>query len=249
MTVKFVLLSVGRSGTSHIIAMLRQTKGVFAQGEIFHEDVPTHISPDVVRAVDISLRDRDPRAFVDAVLGYAPGDATAVGFKMWWNHNPDACRYVLEDESVRKIIVERSNRLAWFASNEKALATTIWNMPADKGLDQKYRDARPPFSAQRFADFAAWADGIFQSYRRLSRGPVLECSYQDILDGLAYRKCTAFLDLEASVEEPQGYLKLNGSDIVARFAESDRDAIVADLARIGRPEWASERARTAGSAL
>src|SRR4051794_16243446 len=109
---RFVILSTARSGTSHIGSMLRKTQGVFMHGEIFHRDVSSHVREEYRNARDVTLRERSAAAYVEDILNFVPADEAHVGFKHFRGESLEACRYVLRQAEVRKIILERKNRLA-----------------------------------------------------------------------------------------------------------------------------------------
>ena len=163
---------------------------------------------------------------------------------MWWNYSPEACEHILSSENIFKIIVDRPNRLASFASRMKAEATKIWNLPASDEVDDGYVDRKiAGFSPVEFLNYVRTTDSIFAKYRERARGPVLEISYEEILSGDAYQKCVAFLGVTAGHNEPKGYTKLNPSSILSRFVHADAPIVLDVLDEIGHPEWVFEGER------
>lgn len=238
---KFAILSTARSGTSHLSSMLKKTPGAYVHGEIFGNKPKMHIRDEYSAAHDVTLKDREPIAFVESILAYAPPGKTHVGFKMWRSQSPEACAHVLADTLVRKIILERENRLGGFSSAVKAKQTGIWNRDVGRTIRETYTDTKiDGFKPAVFKRFVAGKDEIFRYYTQASRGPTLRVTYHEIISDTAYETCLDFLGLPAPGEQPPGKRQLNSSDLLSRYREEDRPAIVATLDELGHPEWTIE---------
>ncbi|WP_071675558.1 sulfotransferase [Nioella nitratireducens] len=235
--VRFVILSAARSGTSLLADTLDSHPQIVCHGEIFHPDPEWHIRGDMAgwskedkRALS---KDRDnllDRAFTQ------PG-AKAVGFKMWQNQAPDISDRLLADESVRKIIFERRNKLSQFSSTALAVQTGVWNI----GLDG---NTRPPkvaplaFDDAAFHEFLSYQNDVFSHYRATARGPVLDMAFQGLLqDG--FGGLQTFLGVKVAPLQAQKR-RLHGTDILARFRPEDHDRIRAVLDGLGQADWISE---------
>jgi hypothetical protein len=236
---KFVLMGAARSGSSHLMLMFRNTPRVHMHGEVFHPNPQWAIWGDFIKDRGLAWRDEDPVGFVSQLLEFAPPGTLAVGCKMWRRPHENASRHLLADETVHKIFLERENRLAIYTSTQLARQSGVWNASA-RALVKA--DHVPKFDPPAFDKSVKFYDNLFRFYRRHARGPVLNITYADVLRGIAYERCITFLALPKGEEQPQGMAKLRPSDIVSRFAESERPAVVEHLARIGRPEWATETA-------
>lgn len=233
----FVLLSVARSGTSLVIETLNTHPDILAHGEVFHEDVATHIRPEFRDRHDVTLRERDPVAFVDAVLAYAPG-RRAVGFKLWHPQSPDACDHLLARTDVLKIILERKNRLAHFTSGHFARTTGIWNLRPATGPVAGISVPPMRFGPGGFRKFNAFHDAIFAHYRSRVRGPAIEMTYVQAAR-LEFGPLLDALGLEPRPLAAQ-MRRLHSPDILSRYAPEDHAAIREELTRTGRMEWLTE---------
>lgn len=239
--VKFAILSSARSGTSHLSDTLANTDGIFCHGEIFHADITWHIKDEYKAERDVSLRDRDPIAFVEDVYSFCPPGNTHVGFKIWRSQAPQACDRILQDASVRKIILERENRLAAYASGAKAETSGIWNIVEGRKPNAAYA-ARSieKFNSVSFLDFVKAQNDLFRHYSGNTKGPAIRVTYEDVVDNSAYETCLRFLGLAMPEERPRGKTKLNSSDILSRFAESEKAKVVETVTAAGHPEWLVE---------
>ncbi len=234
---KFVLLSAARSGSSLVVETLNSHPSVIAHGEIFHEDLDTHIRPEFRETHDLSLRERDPVGFVDAILGF-PAGRSAVGFKIWEPQSRLACDYILAAPDIVKIILERENCLAHYTSIALAQQTGVWNVRNDFNTDIKIPAGPLRFSVREFHDFIAYHKRIFDYYRKSASGPVIELSYVEAARLEFSRIFGALsispLDLQART------LRLHTADTLSRFAVEDHQAIRDELAQMGRSAWVSE---------
>ncbi len=239
--VKFVILSSARSGTSHLSVTLANTESIFCHGEIFHAKILWHIKDEYKTERDVSLRDRDPIAFVDDIYSFCPPGNTHVGFKMWRSQAPQACDHILQDVSVRKIILERENRLAAYSSGAKAETSGIWNIGEGRTPKAAYAAQRiERFNAANFLNFVKTQNDLFRYYSRNTKGPAIRVTYDDVVDNSAYETCLRFLGLAMPDERPPGKAKLNSSDILSRFAEPERAKVVQAVTEAGHPEWLVE---------
>lgn len=234
---KFVLLSAARSGTSLCIETWKSHPQILAQGEIFHPEIHAHLSREFLVGHDLSLRDNDPIAFADQVLNFSMG-RKAVGFKMWKNQSPVVCDYLMRDESVIKIILERSNLLAHYSSNLLAEKTGLWNINHGTGRLAVEENNKLPFSVQDFKDFIEYYKRLFDDYRSSSRGAVIELSYVQCAR-LDFSKIYTALNVQHIEIEPK-MVKLYSNDILSRFQAESRPLIEDELDRMGRSEWIEE---------
>ncbi|MBA3516527.1 MAG: hypothetical protein H0T75_02510 [Rhizobiales bacterium] len=239
--VKFVILSSARSGTSHLSVTLANTQSIYCHGEIFHADITWHIKEEYKAERDVGLRDRDPIAYVEDIYSFCPPGNTHVGFKLWRSQAPEACDSILRDASVRKIILERENRLAAYSSGAKAQTSGIWNLVEGRKPNAAYA-ARSieTFNAAGFLNFVKTQDDLFRYYSRNANGPAIRVTYNDVVDNSAYETSLRFLGLAMPDERPRGKTKLNSSDILSRFAESERAKVVKTVTEAGHPEWLAE---------
>lgn len=234
---RFVILSEARSGTSLLTETLNSHPEITCHGEVFHPDPAWHFRGTMAEwSNDSLLKLRAEKAtFLDRVFDQ-PG-ATAVGFKMWRVQEPDECARLLADGSVSKIILERRNKLSQYSSMLLAHQTGIWNLSANSG-GKKLESAPLVFNARAFRKFIAYQTETFDYYRSQATGPTLNISFsslvQDGFDGVQ-----DFLGVQRQPLDPQKR-RLHGTDILARFQQSDHAAIRAELNSLGQPGWVTE---------
>lgn len=237
--IPFVILSVARSGTSLLASTLRQHRDIYCHGEIFHEKTNVHIQPELLERIDMRLRESDPLRFVQEVLAFSPG-RRIVGFKMWRSQHRDVCDHILSDPTIKKIVLERENRLASFSSVKLARQTGTWNVPGEANPARlaKIRKEKVDFDKDEFLKYKRRTDHMFNLYRNKSRGSVAYISYLDLAKG-HFDEVLSFLGAEIIDLKPQKR-RLHSSDIVSRFRAEYHEAILKTLEEIDRVRWRNE---------
>jgi hypothetical protein len=113
---RFVVLCLGRTGSTHLQSMLDFHSQARCHAEIFGDGKPPTFA---------TSGEGDPRAFLDRMLA-GNGGERAVGFKLPINSirlTPEAARLVRDDPTIATIRLSRRNRLAQLVSRQ-LLATT-----------------------------------------------------------------------------------------------------------------------------
>ncbi|MEU6152205.1 hypothetical protein ABZ816_19630 [Actinosynnema sp. NPDC047251] len=237
--VKFVVLSLARSGTTHLMSLLNRSPGVLMHDEIFHPEHWDRIVGDSAELRAIRPRSLRAVAVANTVLSECPPGRTHIGFKMWREQSAAVCQQVLQDPEVHKIILERENKLASYSSLSKANITDVWNVTERESLDAGYAKREiERFDPAAFRDHVKRRTSIFRYYRETARGPVVNLTYQGLVGGTDHARCLEFLGVAPPRDQPAEFRRLNSADILDRFAESERDRVLAALAEVGHPEWA-----------
>ncbi len=158
---------------------------------------------------------------------------------MWYSQARETADALLADESVWKIVLERSNRLAGYSSDRLAKVTRVYHVRKAEELDS-YRQANPllTFDREDFLGNVRRRDRLHGIYRRRAAGPVFQMTYGELSVGI-FPRLFEFLGLPDHPVEMR-HRKLNASDILARFRPEDHDAIRATLDELGHPEWVQE---------
>jgi len=239
-TVKFVVFSQARSGTSLLVETLNNHCDIYCHGEIFHEVTEWHIRREYIAAHGLPNRQSSQTEFCYSVLSFTNGKA-AVGFKMWLNQAPEAGLALLGDKNIKKVILDRENRLAQFSSIILAKETGLWNLTIPK--DGKLRTVgKPPtigFSTPAFKKFVEYQNNMFGTYESAARGEILRLKYVDVAR-LEFDKIYSFLEVDCVTPEPAKQ-KLYSSDILSRFHPSHESEILDVLLAIDKPEWVFEK--------
>ena len=130
----FVIVGATRTGSSHLASYLNRHPEICCHGEAFN---PRRVHVRYGKAkVDAAgkqrleselkeLRTKDPPAFLERLFRFAPRCRHA-GFKIFEGHHRDVLEAMLENDSIRKVVLFRANALARFASNLAAKETQTW---------------------------------------------------------------------------------------------------------------------------
>jgi hypothetical protein len=237
--VKFVILSLSRTGSNHLTSVFNQSDAIFVHDEIFHESIWKTMSEESEELRDIRPRFVRAIVYADAVLSDCPPGKTHVGFKMRRDQAPEACHHLLQDPDVHKIILDRANLLATYSSLSKANATDVWHLAEEDESAKEYAEQLiEDFDAQDFFDHVKLRRKTFKYYRENSRGPTLDISYAGFVAGADHARSMEFLGLPLPPSQASVYRQLNSSDILSRFAEPARDEVMAAITELGHPEWA-----------
>lgn len=235
---KFVLLSSARSGTTAVMTSLRAHPDVFNHHAIFSKNLSGMLHTRFKKSHDMGVLGADPDALLDAVLAFTPRQP-CVGFKMWYRQNPAICGRILADPSIKKIILERKNKLALASSRQLARASGTWHIREDNqsGKSGKVK-ALAPFDAAFFKRVARQEKEMFAMYRDQARGDVFDMAYTQLGDD-CIAQLYAFLGLAPhTIELPNR--KLHSSDTLSRFEPDARVRILRALEAMGHPEWVTE---------
>jgi len=118
--VRFVILCLGRSGSSHLQSMLDSHHSIRCFGEIFSDRAPAN-GPGFIHSGY-----RDPAAYLEHL--FRESDCQAVGFKLPPNSikaRPRSAELVDEDLEMRVIRLSRGNLLAQLVSRSLQRATRV----------------------------------------------------------------------------------------------------------------------------
>ncbi|NNU80044.1 hypothetical protein HMH01_06285 [Halovulum dunhuangense] len=238
--VLFAVMAMPRTGSSLLNGMFRAHPDAYVHGELFNpRGIENHIREEFRAQADMRLRETDPIAFVRAAFAFAPNGERVRGFKHFHSQSVPVSDWLLASGEVRKIILDRENRLAMYASSRLAKDTGVWNMGAHAPERRlaALRQTRTGFNPQAFRRFVARMDAIYARYAA-AKGPVTRITYAQAALGET-AAVHEFLGLEP-LDLPPPKAKLHGSDIIGRFHEADRPAIEAVLSDMGREDWATE---------
>ncbi len=114
---RFVILCLGRTGSTHLQSMLDFHSQARCHAEIFGQGKPPTFA---------ASEDADPKRFLDRML--TATDQRAIGFKLPLESirlTPDAGRLVREDTAMAAIRLSRGNRLAQIVSRQMLTATGV----------------------------------------------------------------------------------------------------------------------------
>jgi LPS sulfotransferase NodH len=128
--VRFVIVAARRTGSNLLCTLLDSHSEILCHHELFN---PRGIFQALDRRREgfdlgtIAERDEDPRAFLDRVWREARGHP-CVGFKMTHGQAEETLQHVLDDRSVRKIVLHRRNRVKTWVSERLAERLDQWEV-------------------------------------------------------------------------------------------------------------------------
>lgn len=233
---KFIVISNARSGTSLLTETLNSHPEIVCHGEIFHPDLTWHLKGDLA---NLSIEEKntlrlDHQEYIKRVFNQK--SAKSVGAKMWQVQNPDFCEQVLQDKEFYKIIYERENKLAQFASGMLARQTGIWNLPSGEKISSKVPSL--DFSKDAFKKFLTFQSETFEFYNSRASGNVIKIFYHEIAtDG--FSKVFEFLGVSAIDLKPARE-KLHSSAILSRFKSESHPLIQEVLRDMNCEHWRYE---------
>jgi len=118
--VRFVILCLGRTGSSHLQSLLDSHPSIRCFGELFSDAAPPQ-SPAFVNSPG-----EDPAAYLEDTFGAC--EVPVVGFKLPMNSIkalPASARIVAEDPAIRVIRLSRANLLAQLVSRRLQRTTKV----------------------------------------------------------------------------------------------------------------------------
>jgi len=231
---RFVVICAPRTGSSHLVSLLSGHPDMFVNGNVFDSRKlkrlyafwpPEDLTPAVKKELT-DLRSRDADAFLERIFSTDYGRSN-VGFKIFDGENDEILNKLIEDSSIRKIVLYRSNVLANFSSSLVAAKVGMWGQ-------KEGRSAPPPpkvkFDAERFVRFHDEYTGFFRKViERLNAANQIFyfLDYEKINEPYLLRSLIAFIgaDPEKEVRHENQYKRLvkqNSSDILSRFSNANK---------------------------
>lgn len=224
--VRFVILTEARSGSSLLVSMLRAHPNVVCHGEAFHKRNVAVLPP--LDQTTPAVRDADPDAFAERLFasGDAQPDCRAVGFKLFYYHNPGLLYRLMRGRQVRFILLRRDDRLAQYASRQISLRSRRWQLTAN-GQEGENRRPSPKIRYRLFGHLAHLVFTV-TCYRislwllRRQSVPVLVVPFETFTEALPdwSGRIQRFLDLP-EIETPPGTERQNPKDVFSRFENPD----------------------------
>lgn len=234
----FVLFSSPRSGTTTLIKGLSMHPDCFCHREIFLRDNAVHKKFRESNNLD-ELR-KDPINFVNTILNYSE-NKRSVGFKMWCYQNEIACNYLLKNPIVKKIILERENRLASYSSGLIRKQTGIANATNEEKKNLSLNSTlKLEFLLDDFINYLNNKNQLFNYYSSNVEGPCLYIKYSELnsqktLDGIA-----SFLGIDVNTPITLPLIKINDYKIIDRFDDKYKSEIINFLEKIDKNDWIEE---------
>ncbi|HEX3429316.1 MAG TPA: hypothetical protein VHT03_00390 [Rhizomicrobium sp.] len=216
---RFVIIAAPRTGSTHLTSLLNEQKDIACHGEIFHPKKVFVRWPREQKSQDImeklmQLRERSAQEFLDYICANS-GAYRHVGFKIFSGHNDRFLETLISDDSIRKIVLWRSNLLASYSSSLIARGT-FGRKPSKPPEPRQVR-----FDAARFVAYGERHCAFYRSmFERLNAANQVffTVHYEQINDPWLFASLVSFIggNPENLVARSRRE-KLNTSAILSRF--------------------------------
>ena len=239
----FIIVAAARTGSTHLSTYLSRHPEICCHGKSFHPH-RVHVrhgrggadpeGKELLEKELEALRADDPHAFLEKLFALNNG-REHVGFKIFGHHNPKMLRSMLKDDSIRKVVLFRSNVLARYASAITAKQTKTWGKNPER--------PRVAFRADRFNRHAAAYLTFFEQtleFLNRRKQPYFFIRSDEINNEARLVQLLNFIGAKPVL--PQGESareRIRGStDIVSRF--SNPEEVLRYLRENGLMHWAHD---------
>jgi hypothetical protein len=230
---KFVILACPRTGTNHYIGMLNSADGMHCHSEVFHKTsvfLRFGQHPELMEE-----RDRDPIGFLRNL--YDTTEGTAVGFKIFIDHNDAVVKHCVESDDIECIVLYRHNFLSAYSSNLIATENQQWvimdgSKPKETKVEFKRKDFE--FHHKRYQKY--YRDIITRLNERSKKFMFIQ--YAETQSEPLVKQTFSFLGLPVPEKIVARATKINSTNILARF--SNPEVVQATLEELNLQEWAYE---------
>ncbi|MEM8632389.1 MAG: sulfotransferase [Pseudomonadota bacterium] len=233
-----MIVSKQRSGTNHLVSLLKSHPQIACYGEVFRDGfrVTDLIGEAFAEYTPIETRIEDPDRFLDALEAAAEGNSITMGFKVFPKQLMPV-RQIARRPDMHLIRLVRPNLLATYSSGRIAQLTG----QGAARVGQEVRRAKLDFDAEDFERFMArnkrLDDSIKDDLDAIPEDRIFNLDYSDLGSEDALGRMLEFLGVEPRPMTSNA-LKRNPSHIVARF--SDSGAVLNYLNQHDLSAWASE---------
>jgi LPS sulfotransferase NodH len=240
----FAILAMPRSGSTRLCDIVGRHPAAACHQEIFHHDEVQAYLPRHLEIMDRARRDADPGRFLDKFLAFNEvhfRGRQCHGFKVLFHQKQAKAlvEIVGPDRRLKKIILNRNNVLACFASLRMAVATGEWQRTGTGG-DAAARDQKIPFEREKFNAFVGEQTLMRAAVERAAQQsgrPLLSISYDETLTQAGLGRVWDFLEL-APIADEGIFRKVRTRPLLDCF--SNPDAVVEAARSVGRPDWLEE---------
>lgn len=242
--INFTIVASPRTGTNHLIELLNSHNEITCHREVFHKDNVYMLEG--TRNELLAEREKNPLAFLMQMYNLSP--TRACGFKIFNGHNPIVLDQVINDLTIKKIILYRPNFLSVYSSEKIAQLENRYLIIGDqiKRSDANVYDA-PRTKEKAYFDEVEF-DYALNSYQDFYKKVVMELNktnqdylllnYEDYLNEYLFRRTFSFLGLSQPDEVHTRMRKLNSNDILSRFTNPNE--VKGYIEKIGKMNWGYE---------
>lgn len=214
-TVKFVIISYQRTGSTYLTLKLNNLNGIICHSELFNRGeeafknsiFDTNILPNntffqrilgIEPAVKLfRLKKRDPIKFLNHIYNQ---NASAVGFKIFPGQNDEVLNLLLNDDHVKKILLDRENLLRSFTSKKIAIKSGNWSRKTgeEASLIKVY------INPAEFIQYVGYITNKMNDYREVMNSTdqiYLDLTYEKFVREVPLQQIVSFLGLNLEVED------------------------------------------------
>lgn len=248
---KLCLVCMDRTGSNMLSSRLNTHPEIIFYNEIFHRQYII-FHDDRVSSAENNIFERDnyPAAFVERVWsgGFEPKEVrektSAIGFKIFLNHNSHALRHITNADS-KIIFLRRRNALSRFSSFKIAQKTGEWKKFEDSKSSLKKDKAETKKVHFYPAEFRAY----YQNYMSLETlyemtltrwaRPFFNVYYEDLISQpQVWQDIAGFLDYNLQDFGETPLKKQNTKNILERFSNPDDVRLFIEMS--GHYDWLTE---------
>ena len=215
---RFVILAQRRTGSNHLVALLRSHVDLICFGEIFNRNFnfKKHWSEMNNLWHKHHERDKNAKEFLLAGEKTIPKESSAWGFKLMPNHvSEDTLATILAKKVDRIIFLNRENLLARYSSDLIAKKTG----QGVAGRNAEIKMEKVKFRSKEFNDFC---NKIYSNEEKILRildkikTPILNIAYGDLSDPKTHCNLCNLLEVK-NIPLISGHKKRNNVSVANRF--------------------------------
>lgn len=225
---RFAIIASARTGSSHLTNLLNSRSDILCNGEICHPKKvyvnwhKKYRTPETLAEL-AALRSTSPGLFLERIFE-TDHDRPNVGFKILRGQFEDVLRTVMEDRTIRKVVLFRRNVLANYSSKLIANETGQYGLNSKKVPRESREPIRVLFDAERFRVhrrkyeryYASVMDALLQSGQDFHL-----INYEEINNPWLFRSLLGYIGADSVAPPDEGKLiKQNPSNILSRFSNS-----------------------------
>jgi hypothetical protein len=239
---RFVIIAMPRTGSSHLVSMLGRHPEITCHGEVFHKSkvfLRGKGAKDEGRLAELArMRTKDWQSFLEAIFTISQGRPHC-GFKIFKGHHREALTHVIADRSIAKIVLIRTNVLANFSSAMMARQTGHYGPRSEDSHTVQFEDALFDRFSRHYTEYYQTA------LERLKKSDqtFLQIRYEEINHLKTWENLQGLLGaaLEPAAREIRAPRKL---DVLSRFSNPDQVMRFLEARKLSH--WAVERERLEG---
>lgn len=182
-----------RTGGNYLCSLLNSHPEIICHYEVFHlEEIYYADEYHHLNLCTLKERDRRPEEFLNR-LWKASFSHNIVGFKIFPHHNRTAFTQVMEDGSVRKLLLSRKNRIRTYVSLLIAYKTNQWSTIVKVAEGNPIKVVVDVNSLHKFVKENNKIYNELKKELKKSKQKFIELTYEDLVAGKENHKIFDYL--------------------------------------------------------